>query len=366
MISKQVSDLLSIEYKGLFDDHSDCIALLTAKRASGDADTPIELTEGPVFDLSPDIFIWVCRRHIENKTAHLVANDIMSNISSAGLAGSYGEMVDMLANAGHKDRAAQIWRADVASHVDTFREFLRASKTVERYDSLPEEKRRKPPDRFQRGMARDFPKRQQAALDAIEAFEHWSERHGTRERHMDQIVHWREEVRLEGKRTLPAPDKTPMTEELLWEIIAEAQAASESETILNVEEKLVDYTAKAIRDAAKMIQSHLADALREDVWALAYFLRDGCSDDAFEDFRSWMVLKGKDVFDQIVSAPDKVDPHCTDRADFGAAGSLMSAFENAYITRSGKPLSMPRVKRSALIPDENRFSELLPAMSAKR
>ncbi|MEN0001898.1 MAG: DUF4240 domain-containing protein [Pseudomonadota bacterium] len=365
MLSRQVSDLLSIDYKGLFDDHSDCMLLLATKRDTGDADTPPELTKGPIFDLSPDLFIWVCQQHIENKTAHLVANDIMSNIAAAGLSGSYGQMVDMLAEAGYHERAAQIWRADVASHVDVFREFLRARKTVERYDNLPEAKRKKPPDRFLRAMAEDFPKKQQAALEAIEAFERWSERYGTRQRHMDQIAVWKQEVRSQEKPTLPAADKTLMSEDLVWQIIAQAKASSESETILNIEEKLVKYTAKAIRDAAKIVQSRLVDAYQEEVWALAYLLRDGCSDDAFDDFRCWMVLQGKDTCDQIINAPDEVDPHDFDRADFGAAGSLMSAFENAYIARSGKPLSLPRVKRSALTPDEMRFAELLPTLSAR-
>ena len=29
-----------------------------------------------------------------------------------------------------------------------------------------------------------------------------------------------------------------------------------------------------------------------DVWALAYAARDGCSDAAFEEFRTWLILQG--------------------------------------------------------------------------
>ena len=366
MLSKEITALLSINYEGLFEDRDQCFALLAAKRDSGDEDTPAELTQGPIFDLSPDLFLWVAQKHIENKSAHLVAKDVMSNISSAGLSGTYGEIVDMLADAGHEERAAQIWRADVASHMDVFREFLRAHNAVERYNGLPEAKRSKSaPDRFQQGMAKDYPTKKQLALNAIEAFENWSARYQILERHKEQISHWKEELQSEARRKLAPPDKTAMSEALVWEIIAQAQSDSESETILNIEERLVAYTTKAIRDAAKIVQSRLTDAFREEIWALAYLLQDGCSDDAFEDFRNWMVLRGKATFDEILAAPDSFDPHFAEGRDFGAAGGLLSAFENAYLTRSGKPLTLPRGKRPKINPDEMRFAELLPTLSAR-
>ncbi|MEM1428562.1 MAG: DUF4240 domain-containing protein [Pseudomonadota bacterium] len=365
MLSQDITALLSIDYNGLFEDRDQCFALLAAKRDSGDADTPPELTEGPIFDLSPGLFLWVTQKHLDNKSVHLVSRDVMSNISVAGLSGSYGPIVDMLADAGHVERAAQIRRADVASHMDVFREFLRAKRAVERYEGLPEAKRKTPgPDRFQRGMAADYATKKQLALDAVDAFEGWSSRYRVAERHREQVSVWKEELRDEAKPKLPAPDKTPMSDKLFWEIIAEAQSGSVSETLLRIEDRLGAYTAKSIKDAAKLLQSLLVDAYREEIWALAYLVQGGCSEDAFEDFRSWMVLQGQAAFGGILASPDTFEPHLADGADFGAAAGLMSAFENAYLTRSGKPLVLPRPKWRRFNPVEDRFAELLPTVSA--
>lgn len=366
MLSKQITALLSIEYLGLFDDQNRCFEILAAKRDSGDADTPPELTEGVIFDLSPDLFIWVTERHLQNNSAHLVAKDVMSNVSLAGLTGVYGEIVEMLAAAGHVERAAQIWRADVASHMDVFREFGRAHKAVERYESLPEAKRVKAaPDRYQRDMARKQPKKKQAALDAIEGFEHWASRFRIADRHLTQIAHWKTELLDARAPKLPAPDKSPMTETLFWELNSRARSSSVGETVLRLEDLLVAYTPKAIRDGAKRVQARLSEAYREEVWALAFLVHDGCSDDAFEDFRNWMILAGEHTYHGIITDPDAFDPAHLEGADIGAAGSLMSAFENAYIARSGKPLILPRGKTRKIIPDESRFEALLPSLAAR-
>lgn len=366
MLSREVTDLLSIKYQGLFDDQEHCFMLLAAKRDSGDADTPAELTNGPLFDLSPDLFIWVAQKHLENDSGHLVARDVMSNISAAGLSGCYGKIVDMLAEAGHRERAAQIWRADVASHMDVFREYLRARKAVSRYDDLPEASRKgSAPNRFQRQMAEAYSKKRTLALEALDGFERWASHYGIAERHIEQIGSWREEIEGEAMRKLPPPEKTPMSTELFWQIIAEAQSSSESETILRIEDRVAKLSAKAIRDAAKTVQLHLQDAYRQDVWALAYLLQGGCSDDAFEEFRNWMILQGHAVFQDILTDPDAFDPARISGADFGAAGGLMSAFENAYLARSGKPLILPRGKGNRIKLDEQSFADLLPNLSSK-
>lgn len=370
MLSTAVTDLLHIEYKGLFEDKQDCFMLLSQKRDSEDADTPPELMQGHIFDLSPDLFIWVTQQHLDNNSAHLIVKDIMSNIATAGLSETYRKMVDMLAAAGHEKSAAQIWRAGVATDIDVFRYFLGAKKAVDRYDGMSDAQREKcaprsVPDWGQRDMAKDFPAKKQIALDAVEAFAHWAAQYGVADLHKTQIELWKEELQTEKKPKLPPPDKTSMSEDLFWEIIARAQGASEIETALKIEDQLVGYTGKAIRDAGKMMQSYLTAAYREDVWGLAYLLQDGCSDDAFEDFRGWMILRGRATFETIMTKPDMFDPSHADGASFAAGGSLQSAFENAYLSRTGKPLILPRFKYPKVAFDEDRVADLLPNISAR-
>jgi hypothetical protein len=56
----------------------------------------------------------------------------------------------------------------------------------------------------------------------------------------------------------------------------------------------------------------LGQANRVDLWAAAYLIRGGCSDDSFLYFRCWLVSRGKQVFEEALTDPDSlvgvVDP----------------------------------------------------------
>jgi hypothetical protein len=45
-------------------------------------------------------------------------------------------------------------------------------------------------------------------------------------------------------------------------------------------------------------------AYRWDLWAVAYWLHGGCSDDGFIDFRSCLISLGKELFFQVLKDPD--------------------------------------------------------------
>ncbi|KAF2509093.1 DUF4240 domain-containing protein [Flavobacterium foetidum] len=48
-------------------------------------------------------------------------------------------------------------------------------------------------------------------------------------------------------------------------------------------------------------------AYRQDLWAVAYIVMGGCSDDGFMDFRNWLITRGRDVF---YKALENVDSLC--------------------------------------------------------
>ncbi|MDX3537498.1 DUF4240 domain-containing protein [Streptomyces sp. MB09-01] len=54
----------------------------------------------------------------------------------------------------------------------------------------------------------------------------------------------------------------------------------------------------------------LHDALyRWDVWAAAYLIGDGCSDDSFIDFRAGVIASGRDWYRRVDTAPDSLAAH---------------------------------------------------------
>jgi hypothetical protein len=43
---------------------------------------------------------------------------------------------------------------------------------------------------------------------------------------------------------------------------------------------------------------------RTPLWAAAYVINGGCSNDGFEYFRGWLILQGREVFEHVVADPD--------------------------------------------------------------
>ena len=50
----------------------------------------------------------------------------------------------------------------------------------------------------------------------------------------------------------------------------------------------------------------MIDAYRWDLWAAAYLLAEGCSDDGFLDFRSGLVSMGRGVYEAALREPDSL------------------------------------------------------------
>src|SRR4051794_18537043 len=48
------------------------------------------------------------------------------------------------------------------------------------------------------------------------------------------------------------------------------------------------------------------EAYTYDLWAAAYIIRGGCSDDGFLDFRTWLIAQGRPVFEAAVADPQSL------------------------------------------------------------
>lgn len=97
-------------------------------------------------------------------------------------------------------------------------------------------------------------------------------------------------------------DERKMDDDVFWTLINESRSEAEGiEEIVDIlRDKLERMRASEIRKFQKQLYQKLADLADWDLWALAYIVRGGCSDDAFEYFRAWVVLQGKDYFDLAV------------------------------------------------------------------
>ncbi|MFC9245678.1 DUF4240 domain-containing protein [Streptomyces sp. NPDC057136] len=48
----------------------------------------------------------------------------------------------------------------------------------------------------------------------------------------------------------------------------------------------------------------MADSCTNPLWAAAYVINGGCSDDGFDYFRGWLIAQGREVFERTAADPD--------------------------------------------------------------
>jgi len=105
------------------------------------------------------------------------------------------------------------------------------------------------------------------------------------------------------KKTKPkkTTDKRKMDEILFWDLIETSRNESDinSEFLEVLQNKLEAMSATEIKKFKKYLLEKMDELYHWDIWALAYIVRGGCGDDAFDYFNAWVVSKGKDVFETI-------------------------------------------------------------------
>lgn len=175
----------------------------------------------------------------------------------------------------------------------------------------------------------------------------------------------RAEVVAGKKQTLSGkPDPAPMTEDLFWQIVGEGGEDLDSR-LETLPERLAAYAPKEIKMFGQRLLDASAAAYRADVWALAYLLMGGCSDDAFDYFRDWLILQGRDVYEAVLADPDAFDPATLTGAPL--VEGLMEAVVQAHELRAGKDLPrlrQPKLKIKGKL-DEAAFAAMLPRVAEK-
>ncbi|MEV4139672.1 DUF4240 domain-containing protein [Dactylosporangium sp. NPDC049742] len=53
----------------------------------------------------------------------------------------------------------------------------------------------------------------------------------------------------------------------------------------------------------------VAESYRAGLWAAAYVINGGASDDGFEYFRGWLITQGRETFERAVADPDSLAAH---------------------------------------------------------
>jgi hypothetical protein len=109
-----------------------------------------------------------------------------------------------------------------------------------------------------------------------------------------------------GQRVLVVPPTADnphaaMADTSFWGLIAEARRDRWSEESLR--RTLHQKSATECAAFAARWQSYLTELYTWHLWNVAYIMRGGCSDDAFEHFRSWIIAQGEAVLRSVQRDP---------------------------------------------------------------
>jgi hypothetical protein len=138
----------------------------------------------------------------------------------------------------------------------------------------------------------------------------------------------------------------------------------------------------ATRDLGEIVawDRHLGKVMaasgKEDLWAAAYLINGGCSDDGFDAFRGWLIAHGRDAVARAVHEPDALAemPAVRAAAENGAvfeAEEVLSIAVRAYELATGGKLPRPEAARTSPdaaelwdFDDEGEMRRRLPRLSA--
>jgi hypothetical protein len=160
-----------------------------------------------------------------------------------------------------------------------------------------------------------------------------------------------------------------------WELIAASRRGLSADNpdgnlrlqLLSIRDLLRGRGPDEIIEFGQFLSRQRARADTSELLAAASLIAEGCSDDAFEDFRSWLVSLGEPAFSEIVSNPDELVTHATaPEVEDIFFGELTVLPEQQYRDLTGKQLPIriaPAMEAAPL--SEDAIAVALPRLWAR-
>ena len=156
-----------------------------------------------------------------------------------------------------------------------------------------------------------------------------------------------------GDRSDPAPvapgapaatieGSSSMDEASFWQLTSETREEAGGDTGPQselLEERLSELPGKDIVEYQRIRQSLDEQAYTWDLWGAAYVIEDGCSDDCFRDFRSYLISLGEEAYETALRDPDGLAPVVED-AETGDWENADSVAGDAYESAVGEEISV--------------------------
>ena len=171
-----------------------------------------------------------------------------------------------------------------------------------------------------------------------------------------------------------------MTETEFWSLIDSARRTTTTATEIpkRLIDRLKEMPVEEIVDFGRLSRAASIAAYDERLWAAAYAINEGCSDDSFHDFRDWLIAQGKEFYSRALADPDSLAEIDLPPADeiFGVGFDVGSVAFNAYKAKTGLkdfsekmgvlPPSAHQLKNQGIWgEDDALFKQVVPRLYAK-
>ncbi len=121
-----------------------------------------------------------------------------------------------------------------------------------------------------------------------------------------------------------------------WHLVdaARAEVDDSVDEAEKVAERVIDRLTRLPVAEILSFESQLTGLQREsyrvDLWAAAYLIHGGCSDDGFDYFRGWLVAQGRRVWESALADPDSLADVVTTPEAFVECEEMLGVAQAAY------------------------------------
>lgn len=128
-----------------------------------------------------------------------------------------------------------------------------------------------------------------------------------------------------------------MTSDDFWALVDSSREAGEGGQEARLAEILAALPPEEVVSFDREYRAFKVRAYRWDLWAVAYIINGGCSDDGFEYFRDWLISRGRAFYEGVLAKPETAAKGVAvgDDAEFEGFGQVA---RSVYERATGGPL----------------------------
>lgn len=165
-----------------------------------------------------------------------------------------------------------------------------------------------------------------------------------------------------------------MTQDEFWQHIRATRRLDTDEHAARLANRLAKLPIPDILAFGKLWLSMMAKVYTWRMWGAAHLVNGGCSDDAFQGFREWLILQGRPVFEATVQNPDtlatylkgdaEVEANCSPAYDAYCAATGLDDFIDALQKQYPKLPVIPALTQSWDFEDDDAMQRRYPKLFA--